>query len=128
MPKKNIKLLNGKPLIHYSIEFARQFTSDENICVSSDDQEIINCVEEECQLKVQFKRPDEIATDSASSIQVLSHAINYYESKGVDFDLVVLLQPTSPFRKVDDLKNMLDNWDQDIDLFASKSNLNSSFH
>ena len=119
VPKKNIKLLNGKPLIHYSIEFARQFTSDENICVSSDDQEIINCVEEECQLKVQFKRPDEIATDSASSIQVLSHAINYYESKGVDFDLVVLLQPTSPFRKVDDLKNMLDNWDQDIDLFAS---------
>ncbi len=119
VPKKNIKLLNGKPLIHYSIEFARQFTSDENICVSSDDQEIINCVEEECQLKVQFKRPDEIATDSASSIQVLSHAINYYESKGEDFDLVVLLQPTSPFRKVDDLKNMLDNWDQDIDLFAS---------
>ena len=119
VPKKNIKLLNGKPLIHYSIEFARQFTSDENICVSSDDQEIINCVEEECQLKVQFKRPDEIATDSASSIQVLNHAINYYESKGVNFDLVVLLQPTSPFRKVDDLKNMLDNWDQDIDLFAS---------
>ena len=119
VPKKNIKLLNGKPLIQYSIEFARQFTSDENICVSSDDQEIINCVEEKCQLKVQFKRPDEIATDSASSYEVMIHAINYYESIGRYFDLVVLLQPTSPFRKVDDLKKMLDNWNQNIDLLVS---------
>ena len=119
VPKKNMKLLNGKPLIQYSIEFARQFTSDENICVSSDDQEIINCVEEKCQLKVQFKRPDEIATDSASSYEVMIHAINYYESIERYFDLVVLLQPTSPFRKVDDLKKMLDNWNQNIDLLVS---------
>lgn len=118
LPNKNIKILNGKPLIHYSIDFARQFTNDENICVSTDDDDIIRCVEES-NLNIHFKRPDKLASDSASSRDVIIHAINYYESIGKYFDLVVLLQPTSPFRKVDDLKKMLDIWNQNIDLLVS---------
>lgn len=125
VPKKNIKLLNEKPLINYSIEFARKFTSDQNICVSTDDQNIINCVEQ-CNLKVPFKRPKKLATDSASSNQVILHAIDFYESKGVFFDTIVLLQPTSPFRKPEDLKLMLDNWNQSFDLYASVKNSHDS--
>ncbi|MEI6555029.1 MAG: acylneuraminate cytidylyltransferase family protein [Paludibacter sp.] len=98
IPKKNIKLLNGKPLIEYSIDVARQLTCDENICVTSDDEEIINLVENSG-LNVPFKRPDYLATDKSGTYEVLLHAVEYYESIGKVYDIVVLLQPTSPFRK-----------------------------
>ena len=63
IPYKNIKLLNGKPLICYSIDVARRFTSDENICVTTDDDKIIEVVEN-YGLKVPFKRPEYLATDT----------------------------------------------------------------
>ena len=66
IPHKNIKLLNGKPLICYSIDVARQFTTDDNICVTTDDDEIIKVVGE-YGLKVPFKRPDYLATDTCGS-------------------------------------------------------------
>ena len=78
IPHKNIKLLNGKPLICYSIDIARQYTTDENICVTTDDNEIISVVEQ-YGLKVPFVRPAELATDTASSNDVLVHALNFYE-------------------------------------------------
>lgn len=118
LPGKNIKELNGKPLINHSIDFARNFTNDENICVSTDCDEIIKCVELN-NLKVHFKRPPDLATDEATSYGVIKHAINYYESIGKSFDLLVLLQPTTPFRKKEDLKKMLNNWDKEIDLLVS---------
>ena len=66
IPHKNIKELAGKPLICYSIEAARGVTGDENICVSTDDEAIIECVEK-TGLKVPFVRPAELASDTASS-------------------------------------------------------------
>ena len=62
IPGKNIKLLHGKPLIHYSIEFARLFSSDDNICLSTDSLEIQN-VAKEIGLKTPFIRPAQLATD-----------------------------------------------------------------
>ena len=118
LPKKNIKVLKAKPLIHHSIDFARNFTDDINICVSTDSEEIIRCAEEN-NLKINFKRPDELASDSASTNDVINHAINYYESEGMFFDLLVLLQPTTPFRKKSDLQNMLNDWKDDLDLLVS---------
>ena len=64
IPGKNIKLLNGKPLIEYSIEVARQFAPDKDICLSTDDPKIID-VAESLGLKVPFLRPAEFATDKA---------------------------------------------------------------
>ncbi len=98
LPGKNIKPLNGKPLICYSIDIARQLTDDENICVSSDDDQIIKIVEA-YHLKVPFKRPAELSTDTASTNDVLLHAIAYFENQGKHYQKIVLLQPTSPFRK-----------------------------
>ena len=118
LPKKNIKILDGKPLINHAVDFARNFTDDLNICISTDCDEIIKCVEKN-NLKVHFKRPSELASDSTSTIEVIKHAIRYYESRGRVFDLLVLLQPTTPFRKVKDLTNMFNRWDDKLDLLVS---------
>ena len=118
LPGKNIKILGNKPLINYSIDFARNFTTDINICGSTYYIDNIKSVYEN-NLKIEFKRPKNLSTDNATTNDVIIHAINYYESIGRHYDLVVLLQPTSPFRKIKDLQNMLSNWTKDLDLLVS---------
>lgn len=107
IPRKNIKPLNGKPLIYYAIDTARAITADENICVSTDDQEIKSVVEE-YGLKVPFLRPDELATDTAGTNEVLLHSLDFYEQQGKHYDIVLLLQVTSPFRKAEQVKEALE--------------------
>lgn len=118
IPHKNIKELCGKTLIQYSIDIARKLTTDDNICVSTDDVEIKDVVES-LGLKVPFMRPDELASDTATSSDVIVHAINFYKEKGVEYDVVVLLQPTSPFRQVDDVKGCLELYDDSLDMVTS---------
>lgn len=118
IPHKNIKLLNGKPLICYSIDVAREFTTDDNICVTTDDDEIIKVVAE-YGLKVPFKRPDYLATDTCGSNEVIQHAYQFYADKGVRYDAILLLQPTSPFRKVEFLKEAVALYDDNIDMVTS---------
>lgn len=118
IPHKNIKLLNGKPLICYSIDVARQFTTDDNICVTTDDDEIIKVVEE-YGLKVPFKRPDYLATDTCGSNEVIQHAYRFFAVKGIQYDAILLLQPTSPFRKVKFLKEAVALYDDSIDMVTS---------
>ncbi|HBB01241.1 MAG TPA: acylneuraminate cytidylyltransferase family protein [Porphyromonadaceae bacterium] len=118
VPHKNIKLLNGKPLIYYSIDVARQLTTDDHICVSTDDEEIIKVVEN-YGLKVPFIRPSHLATDTATTNDVLIHAINFYEAKGDFYDVVVLLQPTSPLRNSRHVKDAINLYTNDIDLVVS---------
>lgn len=118
IPHKNIKPLNGKPLIYYSIDVARQLTTDDNICVSTDDEKIIEVVEN-YGLKVPFKRPDNIATDTSSTNDVLLHAIDFYESRKVFYDVLILLQPTSPLRNPTHIKEALKLYTNDIDMVVS---------
>lgn len=118
IPGKNIKALAGKPLITYSIDYARQFTSDEFICVSSDDEKIIRTVEQ-YGLGVPFRRPAHLATDTAGSYEVILHALAFYESKGHTFDCVLLLQPTSPFRLVEHLNEALTLYTASLDMVVS---------
>ena len=118
IPHKNIKKLNGKELITYSIDVARQLTSDDNICVSTDDDNIIATVEN-YGLKVPFKRPIELATDSAGTNGVLLHALDFYENQGRTYDVIVLLQPTSPFRSIDSLSAAVDLYTPDVDMVVS---------
>ncbi|WP_445710012.1 acylneuraminate cytidylyltransferase family protein [Flavobacterium sp.] len=98
VPKKNIKLLNGKPLLAYTVEAANRSKLITDLILSTDDDAIIQ-VAENIGLQVPFKRPEELAVDSASSIDVVSHALQFFESKGIFYDAICLLQPTSPFRK-----------------------------
>ena len=118
IPHKNIKPLNGKPLIHYSIDEAREIVDDEDICVSTDDPEIIKCVED-YGLKVPFVRPAELATDTAGTYEVLLHALNYCEQQGKHYDVVLLLQNTSPFRTAEHVKEALKLYTPDVDMVVS---------
>lgn len=128
---KNIKKLGGKPLIAYSIDIARKFVADEFICVSTDSDEIINVVEN-YGLKVPFKRPDELATDTSGSYEVMLHAINWYKKKGIKFDNLILLQPSSPFRKKEHIDEALSEFSSDIDMVVSvkkvKANIYSTYY
>jgi len=119
IPFKNIKSLGGKPLITYSIDIARQFSSDDRICVSTDSDDIIKVVENHG-LKVPFKRPDALATDTSSSYDVIMHAINWYRSRNLEFENVVLLQPTSPFRTKRNVLDALQLYNEsDVDMVVS---------
>ena len=99
IPGKNIKIVNGKPLLVWTIEHAKASKYIDRVILSSDDEEIINvAIKYECE--VPFKRPKELATDSADSIPVLIHAM---EALDEFYDYVVLLQVTSPLRVAKDI-------------------------
>lgn len=102
LPGKNVKILGGKPLIAYSIDFAKQIMSrHDTICVSTDDLQTIS-VAEEHGVEVPFVRPPELATDTATTYDVLLHALDFYANEKVFFTDLLLLQPTSPLRKISD--------------------------
>ncbi len=98
IPRKNIKMLNGKPLIQWTIEAALKAFCIDRVIVSTDDDEIAS-IALKCQAEVPFIRPKEYSTDTASSIDVVLHALN--EIPGATE--VFLLQPTSPLRTYEDI-------------------------
>lgn len=102
IPRKNIRSFCGKPLIHWSINAALAASSVDQVVVSTDDPEIAD-VAKSCGADVPFLRPVEYATDTASSIDVVLHALEAlpYVSH------VLLLQPTSPLRIVFDIESIV---------------------
>ena len=107
IPHKNIRPLCGLPLIGYSINVAREFADDCDICLSTDDPEIAETARK-MGLDVPFMRPDSLATDKSGSYEVMLHALDFYHNRGVDYDRLVLLQPTSPMRTADDVRRALE--------------------
>jgi CMP-N,N'-diacetyllegionaminic acid synthase len=92
LPRKNLLDLCGKPLIAWSIEAALKSKYISKVIVSSDDEEILNIAKE---YKADFiKRPDELASDTATTFDALKHTLKNVGK----YDYVVLLQPTSPLR------------------------------
>lgn len=118
IPHKNIKPLAGKPLIEYSIDVARGIVADEDICVTTDDAEIIKVVED-YGLRVPFVRPAELATDHAGTYGVLLHALSFYEAQGRHYDNIVLLQNTSPFRRAEQVREAMKLYTPDLDMVVS---------
>lgn len=118
VPRKNIKLLYGKPLIQYTIEAARGVFEDSQICVSTDNVEI-KAVVEDLGLNVPFLRPEHLASDTAGTFEVLLHAIEYYENVGYTPDTLIVLQATSPFRTTKHLKEALDLYDASCEMVVS---------
>lgn len=119
LPGKNTKLLGSKPLISYSIEYAIEIKGDNDvICITTNDDSVIE-IAKSYGLEVPFKRPENLASDSASTYNVIIHSLNYFEEKEEKFDAVLLLQPTSPFRSVEDFKSMLNEFDEDCDMVVS---------
>jgi CMP-N,N'-diacetyllegionaminic acid synthase len=118
VPGKNIKSLGGKPLIGYTIDVARHFFADADICVSSDDEDIIDTVERSG-LEVPFRRPAELAQDATANHEVLLHALDFFLAKGKKYDTVIMLQPTSPFRTVKHLGEAIELYTKEIDMVVS---------
>lgn len=113
LPGKNIRDLSGKPLIAWSIDAALKSRYLDKILVSTDSTEIAG-VAKQFHAEVPFLRPAHLATDEAKSIDAVSHAIKWLEEHGQSFDLVMILQPTSPLRTTRDI-------DAAIELFFQKN-------
>lgn len=94
---KNIKLLNGKPMIAYTIEAAENSGIYTDILVSTD-SEIYAEIAEKHGAKVPFLRPDFLASDNATTIEVLVYTISKLREFGKEYEYFTLLQPTSPLR------------------------------
>lgn len=118
IPHKNIKSLAGKPLIGYSIDVARQLAADDDICMTTDDPEIA-ATAESMGLNVPFLRPASLATDTCGTYEVLIHALDFYRNRGIDYDTLVLLQPTSPMRTADDVRAAMALYSPDIDMVVT---------
>ena len=97
---------------------ACQLTDDSNICISTDSDDIISVVSD-YGYKVPFKRPDELASDTATTNDVLVHAVNHYRELGKDYKYLVLLQVTSPLRRKEDITNALSLLDDSCDMVVS---------
>ena len=96
IPKKNIKDLGGKPLIYWSIDEAKKSRYIDKLILSSDSAEIIDIAKARgCE--VPFVRPAALAEDESTSMEVILHALSLVG----DYDYLLLLQPTSPFRTVE---------------------------
>lgn len=108
IPRKNIKLLAGKPLIAWTIEAALQCKWLSRIIVSTDDEEIEKVAHHWC-AEVPFRRPAEFARDDSSSISAVLHAIHWMEeNENFCPDYIMLLQPTSPLRTAEDIQRSIE--------------------
>jgi len=124
IPGKNIKLLNGKPLIDYTIQVARQFQKkfkDVTIVLSTDSDEIAK-VAEACGLKSDYRRPDYLAGDTVGKIDAIRDVQSWAEGiNDCKYDYVLDMDVTSPLRNLEDLINafelILDN-DEAINIFS----------
>ena len=114
IPKKNIKLFCGKPLISYSIELAIKCSSVDRVIVSSDSNEIID-ISMKYGAEAPFRRPDKLANDDTADFPVFKHCLDFL--KNYEPSLVVHLRPTSPLRTIEMLekaiKMMIDNPEAD---------------
>ncbi len=119
IPRKNIKPLGGRPLIHYSIDAARRAGADDRHIILSTDDEEIAATGRLAGLPVDYMRPAELATDTAGSREVIIDAMDYADRTGIDYDCVVLLQPTSPLRTAADIRAALDRYRADIDMVVT---------
>lgn len=107
LKNKNIKLLRGKPLMWYSVQAAIQSGCFDEVMVSTDSEEYAK-IAKECGAAVPFLRSKETSGDSISSWDSVREVLVNYEQLGKRYDYVMLLQPTSPLRTMEDIKNAFD--------------------
>lgn len=101
IPNKNIISLGGRPLIEYSIEVALQSSNIDHIIVSSDSKKILSVAKKFSEKIIPILRPSALASDTSATESVIAHAIDHLTNAGITIDYIVLLQPTSPFRKAE---------------------------
>jgi CMP-N,N'-diacetyllegionaminic acid synthase len=118
LPGKNIRNLLGKPLIAWSIEHAMESQYVDEIFVSTDSIEIADVVEQ-YGVKVPELRPDELSSDTASSMDVILYTIDRLEKQGKVYDIVIMVEPTSPLREPMDI-------DKSVEMIVDSSDAESA--
>lgn len=110
--RKNIRQIAGKPLMAWTLDEARRSAYIDRCIVSTDDAEIAELARQSG-ADVPFLRPAELASDTAKTVDVLMHAMNWLKDRGEVYEIIVLLQPTSPLRTYEDI-------DKAIELLSAK--------
>ena len=111
VPRKNVKLLGGIPLIAHAINCAKESSKVTRIVISTDSDEVASIAKENsCEV---IMRPNDLASDTSNVVLTVEHA---YKTLNEDFDIIVLLQPTSPLRTGKD-------FDSIIEMFESETKL-----
>jgi len=102
---KNLRILNGKPLIYYTLKYAIDLKKKLNLHIhlSSDDKKILDYAQKTFDIKNDYERPEKISRDNSKMITTALHTINWYKKKKIFFDDLLLLQPTNPVRKKNEL-------------------------
>jgi len=107
VPRKNIRLLAGKPLLQYTVEAALASKRLSRVILSTEDEEIA-AVGKNCGVDVPFLRPRELAGDDTPTLPVLQHAVQTLEAAGERYAAICLLQPTAPLRRPEDIDLCVD--------------------
>jgi len=115
VPGKNIRNLHGKPLIAHTIGQALACSYIDHVYVSTDDDSIAE-IAREAGAEVPFKRPAELATNTAPKVPVIQHLVDHVTAAGVDVSKIIDLDPTSPLRNLTDIKGAFDLLDDKTDV------------
>ncbi len=107
LPGKNLRPLLGRPLIAWTIEQGLASRYIDKLIVSTDSHEIAN-IARHYKAEVPFIRPSELSTDAATSLDVVEHALDFFENASEKYDFLVLLEPTSPLRAVSDIDGAIE--------------------
>jgi N-acylneuraminate cytidylyltransferase len=131
LPDKNIKILNGKPLLALSIEHAKLVKRVDRVIVSTDSEEIAK-IAREYGAEVPFIRPKELATDDSPEWLSWQHGLKYLElTDGCLPDLMLSIPTTAPLRDVEDIDKVIDEYergDTDIVIVVTESHRNPFFN
>lgn len=131
LPKKNIKLINGKPLIAWSIDQAKAARNVDRIFVSTDCPEI-SSIAQKFGAEVPFLRPSKLATDDSPELLSWKHALTYLkENEGISPDVMVSVPPTSPLRLPYDIDKCIEKFlegNSDVTITVCKSSRNPYFN
>lgn len=124
---KNMQLINGKPLIHYTISSALKSKQIDRIVVSSENKKILNYCKKDIDI---IKRPKNLAKDTTTTFDVLKHSIKYLQKNDRYFpDYVIILQPTSPLRNEKDIDKSIEEFKKNkrADCLVSVQNVPHNF-
>ena len=119
IPDKNLKPFCGESLVSRAVRQALECASPDDTVFVSTDSSRIRLEAENAGIEVSFMRPEELASDSASTYSVILHVLEEFKRKGATFEKVILLQPTSPFRTLEDIRNAENLWHPGIDMVVS---------
>ena len=126
IPDKNLKPFCGESLVSRAVRQAKDCAGENDVIFVSTDSEAIRKEGEKHGLEIPFLRPKELASDTASTYSVIIHVLEELKIRGQEFERVILLQPTSPFRTLNDIKGSIKKWNPEVDMVVSVTETKSN--